>query len=672
MLAEISTTVGSVTVRAGGGDAHALRQSVSGQLSCADLTPDSLPPSAFLIVRQLQDPMPGRIRGSQDQPGIDDEWEHAAVEHLARIHEQAVRPAKGVVHADCDAIVFADEAEMLACLSIDLAYGCAMHHWWWDLVSRYLPGGRSSTPTVGSLLNDNCHLVPAALEHVSEWRQTEMVLGELSGDEAHGVLSATLDHFEFPELHRAIADVVLHAPSAGQSSTDQTRMPGGSERITSESAVEFAVTEPHGPTDASTRRPTPPWIPVVGPVDTSSSLTTEQTLLLGVALTFQRAPAVLRQPEFRSDVSRWWRAEVDLRARRRDEDSLVPDAAADSVDYGNGHSFNDGPVTPAETASSQSDTDVRSSSEEVSLSERVDVASETEPWNPRSQTGPSTDTHIETRDVLDPAEVDLPFSGIDPIRTSFGGVFFLINLIDRLGLPESCAGWRLNQHVGHWGLLEFLARKLLGAGPESHDPLWAVLSEFSNSDAPVLSVASNDTSIDMRLPPEWDGYVTEKGETFAWSAGRDRLQLWSSVGYLIANVERTEERPSRQALGELRRHRPDSELYELRQQAIRTASADVRAAIETQLMDDDLERWFAFVRPFLLTLMRQQMDMAEASSNAIVDELLKRLGDLFVTKSHIDLVFDIESVSMAVRRSGLDCDPGWLPEFGRVIKFHYQ
>jgi hypothetical protein len=33
--------------------------------------------------------------------------------------------------------------------------------------------------------------------------------------------------------------------------------------------------------------------------------------------------------------------------------------------------------------------------------------------------------------------------------------------------------------------------------------------------------------------------------------------------------------------------------------------------------------------------------------------------------------FDLNGVSLAVRRGGLDLDPGWVPWFGRVVGFHY-
>ncbi len=673
MLTEISTTVGSVTVRAGGGDAHAIRQSVSGQLGCADLTPASLAPSAFLIVRQLRDPMPGRIGNSQDQPGINDEWERAAVEKLSLVHERAARPSKGVIPADCEAVLFADEAEMMACLSIDFAYGCVMHRWWWELVSRYLPGGPSSALSVGSLLHNNRHLVPAALEYVSEWGLVESVLSELSAEEALGVLSAILDHFGLPELNRDIGEIVRGTSHSDHSSTAQPRSPGGSESIRSEGPSGLAASGADANGATWPRQPKVPWAQIVGPATSPPSLTWAQSLLFGVALTLQRAPAVLRRAEFQSGVARWLRAEMEGHERYGNESVDLHAAWVDSVADDTDRIFIDDDRTPpAGDGLSPAASDIRLAADLDQSLDRVDPDSEPSAQFASSQAESVDDSLTDDEETLNAAESDLLFAGIDPVRTAFGGVFFLINLITFLGLPESCARWRLGQHVGQWGLLEFLARKLLGAGPASHDPLWAVLAEFTKTDSPGLTGASQGELTNSRLPIEWSGHGAVAGESYGWSASRDRLRLWTSEGYLIADVARCGQHPSRQALDELRLHRPDCNAGNLRRQAIRAAQATIGAAIDASQLDDDLQRWFAFVQPFLLTLLRQQMDMAKAGPDAIVDELLKRPGDLFVTKTHIDLVFDIESTSMAVRRAGLDCDPGWLPEFGRVIKFHYQ
>jgi hypothetical protein len=44
---------------------------------------------------------------------------------------------------------------------------------------------------------------------------------------------------------------------------------------------------------------------------------------------------------------------------------------------------------------------------------------------------------------------------------------------------------------------------------------------------------------------------------------------------------------------------------------------------------------------------------------------------LIATASHIDLHFRLNDASLAVRRVGLDLDPGWLPWLGKIVSFHY-
>lgn len=51
--------------------------------------------------------------------------------------------------------------------------------------------------------------------------------------------------------------------------------------------------------------------------------------------------------------------------------------------------------------------------------------------------------------------------------------------------------------------------------------------------------------------------------------------------------------------------------------------------------------------------------------------LVRRPGWIASTPTHIDLFFDHRQVDLRVRRAGLDLDPGWLPWLGRVVQFHY-
>jgi hypothetical protein len=54
-----------------------------------------------------------------------------------------------------------------------------------------------------------------------------------------------------------------------------------------------------------------------------------------------------------------------------------------------------------------------------------------------------------------------------------------------------------------------------------------------------------------------------------------------------------------------------------------------------------------------------------------IASLVLRPARISLTPTHADMFFELSAVSLAVRRAGLDLDPGWLPWFGRVVGFHY-
>ncbi|MDJ0702463.1 MAG: hypothetical protein QNJ46_04205 [Leptolyngbyaceae cyanobacterium MO_188.B28] len=56
---------------------------------------------------------------------------------------------------------------------------------------------------------------------------------------------------------------------------------------------------------------------------------------------------------------------------------------------------------------------------------------------------------------------------------------------------------------------------------------------------------------------------------------------------------------------------------------------------------------------------------------AIADILLEP-ATLYLTRTHVDVVFTLEQIRLDVRMAGLDRDPGWVPELARVVAFHYE
>jgi hypothetical protein len=52
--------------------------------------------------------------------------------------------------------------------------------------------------------------------------------------------------------------------------------------------------------------------------------------------------------------------------------------------------------------------------------------------------------------------------------------------------------------------------------------------------------------------------------------------------------------------------------------------------------------------------------------------LLVRQGAMALSATHLDVVFRLDDADLAVRRVGLDQDPGWVPWFGRIVQLHFR
>jgi hypothetical protein len=74
-----------------------------------------------------------------------------------------------------------------------------------------------------------------------------------------------------------------------------------------------------------------------------------------------------------------------------------------------------------------------------------------------------------------------------------------------------------------------------------------------------------------------------------------------------------------------------------------------------------LSLWTILVRRWLARHLRY--DLAT---------LVCRPGRVVWTRTHVDVIFDERQVDLAVRLAGVDIDPGWVPWWGRVVKFHYE
>ena len=168
-----------------------------------------------------------------------------------------------------------------------------------------------------------------------------------------------------------------------------------------------------------------------------------------------------------------------------------------------------------------------------------------------------------------------------------------------------------------------------------------------------------DSSVVM--PSDW---VPTLAEDWAWAAKGGRLCVWSGAGAPVALVPR--ETATAATVCAL--------LSDLGVEPARLRRRPFALA-PLAPFDGPLSRDVATgVRPWLsvaVPVLRQRL--AQALGGALpVEALLGVPGRLHLTSSHVDLVQPLDALPFAVRRAGLDRDPGWLPAFGRVVSFHFE
>jgi hypothetical protein len=247
---------------------------------------------------------------------------------------------------------------------------------------------------------------------------------------------------------------------------------------------------------------------------------------------------------------------------------------------------------------------------------------------------------------------------------------FLVNLLMALRLPESleqACGRELG--LGSWELLELIARCLLGSGRAelAADPLWAVLLLLDGrpmEEKPGSHFSSPDC---YRLPQSWipkDAGDEPSGQRALRCCGR-RLEVWNPLGF--PEMVRYSDQPLSRALI------ADEIVQTAARVGLRRMPRRHRGADSLDLtLDRPLRRLMSFLMPFLRWRLEAGLGLPHESKSDLGKALLLREAKIFVTATHVDVVMGLLQVTTPVRCSGLDTDPGWVPELGRVIKFHFE
>lgn len=429
-------------------------------LAQADIEPPALPAAAILLVRQLH----ARGGWAGRQPQVD--WSQATQAVLQRLLQSAARPAGGHISTACPAVLFADRAELLACLCRDWLAG-RLDCWWWRCL---FPGGIDPPRLAAILLQDSPQL-PAVLRRLHHSRLALPLLQALPPG-AHGALWRALRH-----------DFGLPAPGFPVAATPSPE-PAGS------------------PLPVSTPLPAdgPPWRLFL-PVDTGLSPMAE--MLLGVALQLASDAPTVRSPDYVVALQAWWARQVPGAAARPPPvaGEVLPMVAAEpgATAAGGQQPLAGSDIATAAGPATAPDGAVAAVVPQPPPAQAVAAA---EPGAVAGDTAPA----VAVPDEAAPAGEALAalFSpACCRVASRFGGLFYLLNPALSLQLYGDFTQPRQpGIPLSPWDWLALVGERLLG--PElHHDPLWALLAQLACRAPDCAPGDGCDAPTGWQLPDDW-------------------------------------------------------------------------------------------------------------------------------------------------------------------------
>ena len=625
-------------------------------LSGVDWRPTALPVNAILCIRKAVDPLPKSfsLSASSLQPGY--EWQQALTSMLNRFASQAVRPLTKLVPPDSDAVVFLDDAELLACLAVDWRHGSLTTNWWW----RGILGDRDLAAVV-KLWIGKSQYVPAALHHLTMINQAVPFVAQLpdaTGRQlAHAVASSFGATALLPLLDVAVARKALHE---GASSTD---LDGPlADTITRDGAAEY-----------------PPWRALV-PESDSSLLSYEQQRFLGVGLMIYRASPQARSRDFAQALARWQSSiNEETRVSPTRSGTKIPPSARLVGPREVSIEFPATPVAPQRSAEDRVFPQVltREAKREqvekqptLELTDQQLVSLDAErPASTNTITTPqpepvssSSDGSADALSQSEPVpattvDLDLFERPLIEFDTQLGGLFYLINLGVYLNLYSDftsplAPGIELNI----WDFVALVGSELL-EGTHGDDPIWAALANLAGRDETQPPGANFEPENEWRLPPEWL-LPFKEDQQCKWETSRHRLRVLHPEGFLILDLPLAE----------------DTHAQMQREISPYGISIDTltRARLPRSALGPGptVHRWLSLLMPYVRARLRVALGLK--ANDEILEILCRQRARVRGTDTHVDVYFCLADLPLAIRFAGLDRDPGWVPAAGRFISFHFD
>jgi hypothetical protein len=652
-------------------DSLSFRLKLQSLLSSTDFSIPGIPPSSLVFIRHLSDPRPGTLRlGRSDLNGAR-RWTDALRESLASKIRKAERPASGTVLDAAECVLFADTAEMLACLASDWQIGSLRTRWWWKTLLR----AGDASEIVKQAWREHPQYVPAALDRLERQGNAALFVRALTDAECHQLLQGVVRSFAIQELAQACETGLSRRPAQAAAIAPPT----------AESRGRFEDND--GP------YPAKPWSAKFETAHAGLSL--EQERFLAIALMILRQPVYARSSDFVRALRRWQQT-VNAFGRAI---SPTPVAAASPIAA---------PNRPERKPSSQTNIAKASANESPHASKEIprsnvavnqltaaahpardvfqverlttaageSVASEDSIVAKTGSIIAGHDGQSDTDELATPGHTGhlTQFESITPseatghdveivstqISTELGGLFYLINLGLYLSLyGDFTTPAKPGLELIIWDFVELVGRELVG-DDHADDPIWSLLRDLAGRPKGELPGENFGTEDEWRLPPDWLSPFGSD-QPWQWSASRGRLRVFHPEGFAVLDLKLVNN-PHQQLQREL-------EPYGIAFISISRARPGSKPLKSKTVRRRRLRRWLSLLMPYVRARLR--VALGPGLDADIASTLCRRDARVDASAAHLDIHFGLADLPLQIRFAGLDRDPGWVPAAGRFITFHF-
>jgi hypothetical protein len=597
-------TIGRLRLKGARGDGVGERLKLVQMLNDCRLQPRSFAASAILCIRKFNDPLPGVLNLEHERSRPPPSWEHAVATSIEELARRSARPINEAVPAGENAVLFADRAELLACLALDWLTGDIATHWWWHTLFR--EPSRVAEEWIKAV-----EYVPPAMDLLSQRESVVAFIHALAEHEVCALLRAVLNTFGLARLY----DLLEEEPARQVAKSELADKP--SSILQQACAQDSSHRKSIGPA---------PWEPFV-PETARVGPNLERQLCLGITMMLLRMPAVVRSAPFADAVRLWRSASVTHLANDDDEVTRAAKVNLRPSTPGPNASKPRAPFAGREKLGGDRHAVVSYPSGVASTLPDVNVDDQCSPGQlpvygddhlhapsvgdhqdlSRASPSPADMEHKKMRPVTSEAIFAVPRSSEPAIvESELGGLFYLVNFAIYLRLYgdftsplAQCLALPL------WDFVGLLGCRLLDAQCRD-DPVWDLIARLSGrepNEPPGLYFKTPDW---WRFPPDGDNESESPAE------------------FISTNLTST----------------------------------------------TLLTFWLDWLTPLASARLCRALGVKDMA--ALRQMLLRHRARIEVSSARLDIHFSLDALPLAVRRCGLDRDPGWIPSAGRSLYFHYE